>query len=283
MGKNKMQDLVVIIEDAAELIGGSLRGHPCGNLPGATLSTFSFYPNKHVTTGEGGMVFTDDPFLASRVRELRNLCFSSSKPRFVHEELGFNYRMTSLQAALGSVQLQHLDEAVALKRVLGSMYNKMFREKATARTLKWIRLPREKAGDCENIFWVYMVEVLHPSVTASDVMRELGKVKVGTRPCFYPIHKQPVFVGEATEATETDTKTAETAAGGGGGSGCRYGKYERFRKTLKLTDNRGFPLSYGNCERLSEKSFYLPSGMVTSEDDISEIVDRVLTVCNELF
>ncbi|HNP16175.1 MAG TPA: DegT/DnrJ/EryC1/StrS family aminotransferase, partial [Terrimesophilobacter sp.] len=91
-----------VIEDAAEQIGQVYRGRdgrerPCGGM--GDLSTFSFYPNKHVTTGEGGMVLTDDDELAERLRSLRNLCFGPT--RFVHEELGYNFRMSNLQAAVG--------------------------------------------------------------------------------------------------------------------------------------------------------------------------------------
>src|SRR4029077_10879234 len=87
-----------VIEDAAEAIGQTYRGRPCGSF--GQISTFSFYPNKHVTTGEGGMVVVDDPALAERCRALRNLCFKKER-RFVHDELGWNMRMTNLQAALG--------------------------------------------------------------------------------------------------------------------------------------------------------------------------------------
>ena len=105
-----------VIEDAAEMHGQTYRGRPCGSF--GDLSIFSFYPNKHITTGEGGMVLTDDDGLAERCRSLRNLCFQPQK-RFVHEELGYNFRMTNLQAALGIAQLERLAEFVARKRHMG--------------------------------------------------------------------------------------------------------------------------------------------------------------------
>src|SRR6185312_1102755 len=87
-----------VIEDAAELHGGSCNCRPCGSF--GDISIFSFYPNKHVTTGEGGMLVTDDDELAERCRSLRNLCFQPGR-RFIHEELGWNLRMSNLQAAVG--------------------------------------------------------------------------------------------------------------------------------------------------------------------------------------
>jgi perosamine synthetase len=108
-----------IIEDAAEMHGQTYRGRPCGSF--GELSAFSFYANKHITTGEGGMIVTDDGQLADRCRSLRNLCFVPEK-RFVHEELGWNFRMTNMQAALGLAQLEQLDEFVKKKRRMGTRY-----------------------------------------------------------------------------------------------------------------------------------------------------------------
>ena len=101
-----------IIEDSAEAIGQEYRGKPCGGF--GAISALSFYPNKHVTTGEGGMLMTDDSNLAERCRSLRNLCFQER--RFVHEDLGWNFRMSNVQAALGVAQLERLDEFVERKR-----------------------------------------------------------------------------------------------------------------------------------------------------------------------
>src|SRR5580765_2438022 len=100
---------LAIIEDAAEMHGQTCNGRPCGSF--GAVSTFSFYPNKHVTTGEGGMVLTDDDRLAERCRSLRNLCFQPGR-RFVHEELGWNFRLTNMQAALGVAQLERLDDHI---------------------------------------------------------------------------------------------------------------------------------------------------------------------------
>ena len=111
-----------LIEDSAEMIGQTYHGKPCGSF--GDISTVSFYPNKHITTGEGGMVLTDDDDLALQCRELRNLCFKPGK-RFVHERLGWNLRMTNLQAALGVAQLERLDLFLEKKRSIGRRYEEL--------------------------------------------------------------------------------------------------------------------------------------------------------------
>ena len=174
-----------IIEDAAEMIGQSYKGNPCGSF--GDLSTFSFYPNKHITTGEGGMVLTDDEELAEKCRSMRNLCFQR-KQRFVHDKLGWNYRMTNLQAALGLAQLEQLESFVDKKRTIGKTYTKLLKG------IKEIQLPLEKTDYAENIYWVYGI-VLKDDIPfdAKEAMQKLGKQGIGTRPFFYPMHEQPVF------------------------------------------------------------------------------------------
>jgi len=174
-----------IIEDAAEMHGQTYRGKPCGSF--GDISIFSFYSNKHITTGEGGMIVTDSPDLAERCRGLRNLCFQSKK-RFVHEELGWNFRMTNLQAAMGVAQLERLDEFVKRKRIMGARYTELL-----AGT-KGLQLPLAHTDYAENIYWVYGM-VLDDSVDfdAEETMRRLGVEGIGTRPFFWPMHEQPVF------------------------------------------------------------------------------------------
>jgi len=174
-----------LIEDAAEMIGQTYRGKPCGSL--GDISTVSFYPNKHITTGEGGMILTDDDALAEQCRELRNLCFKPGK-RFVHERLGWNLRMTNLQAALGVAQLERLDEFLEKKRWIGRNYNEVLAD------LPSVQLPLASTDYAENIYWVYGV-VLDSSLSfdADEAMRRLAKLGVGCRPFFYPMHQQPVL------------------------------------------------------------------------------------------
>lgn len=174
-----------IIEDAAEMHGQTSDGNPCGGF--GDISVFSFYPNKHITTGEGGMVVTDDEDIADRCRGLRNLCFQSKK-RFVHEELGWNYRMTNMQAALGLAQMERLDEFVARKRHMGELYTSLLSD------IPALQLPLPRTSYAENIYWVYGI-VLNEEVPfdAEEAMRRLAKHKIGTRPFFWPMHEQPVF------------------------------------------------------------------------------------------
>jgi len=178
---------LLVIEDSAEMIGQTCCGQPCGSF--GDISTMSFYPNKHITSGEGGMVLTNNADLAERCREYRNLCFSSKKRRFVHDDIGFNYRMTNLQAALGLAQLQHLEQAIVRKREIGRLYSKLLQG------CPGLILPPDKndAGE-ENVYWVYAVEVKDElSVDAEEVMKKLAGAKVGTRPFFWCMHEQPVF------------------------------------------------------------------------------------------
>jgi perosamine synthetase len=174
-----------VIEDAAEMIGQTYRGKPCGSF--GDLSTFSFYPNKHVTTGEGGMVLADDPALAEKCRSLRNLCFKPEQ-RFLHDELGWNFRLTNLQAALGVAQLEKLERSVGIKRRMGARYTGLL-----AGT-PGLQLPVPRTSYADNIYWVYGV-VLDDAVPfdAKEAMARLGKLGIGTRPFFWAMHEQPVF------------------------------------------------------------------------------------------
>jgi perosamine synthetase len=175
---------LLIIEDAAEMLGQECEGAPCGSF--GDVSLFSFYANKHVTTGEGGMIVCDSPTLADKCRSFMNLCFQE-KQRFVHEDLGWNYRMTSLQASLGLAQLSRLQEFVEKKRQMGGRYNKALSG------LPGVKLPQERNNVSENIYWVYGLLIDDPRFTVREVTKKLGDLGVGTRPFFWPMHKQPVF------------------------------------------------------------------------------------------
>ncbi len=216
-----------IIEDAAEMHGQTYRGKPCGSF--GDISTFSFYPNKHITTGEGGMIVTNDDELAETCRSLRNLCFQPEK-RFVHERLGWNLRMTNMQAALGLAQLERLDDFVVKKRSMGRRYSDMLQDQVE------IQLPLQRTDYAENIYWVYglVLDEAH-GFDAEVAMKSLSVKGIGSRPFFYPMHKQPVLQRMGLFAEE----------------------------------------SYPVAERLYKKGFYIPSGLVLTDDQINTVSGTV--------
>jgi perosamine synthetase len=174
-----------IIEDAAEQHGQTYKGRPVGSL--GDIATVSFYPNKQITTGEGGMVVTNDKALADRCRDLRNLCFDKER-RFIHEELGWNFRMSNIQAAIGVAQLERIGHTLAKKRQIGSWYQQRLGGHPR------LQLPRERTEYAENIYWVFGV-VLDEAISfdAAEAMARLKSKGVDSRHFFWPIHQQPVF------------------------------------------------------------------------------------------
>jgi perosamine synthetase len=184
-----------IIEDAAEMHGQTYKGKKCGSF--GDVSIFSFYPNKHITTGEGGMILTDDNEIADKSKYYRNLCFEPGR-RFVHKELGWNYRITNLQAALGLAQLEQLDFFIKRKREIGNLYAELLKD------LKGISQPVISTEYSDNIFWVYGL-VIEPSsgIKAEMITEELSRRKIGTRPFFWCMHEQPVFRDKGWYINET--------------------------------------------------------------------------------
>jgi perosamine synthetase len=195
-----------IIEDAAEMHGQTYNDRPCGSF--GDISTFSFYPNKLVTTGEGGIVLTDDHALAERCRGLRNLCFQPGK-RFVHDELGWNFRMSNLQAAVGVAQIERLEEFVARKRRLGAAYQERLAG------VKGLQLPLARTDYAENIYWVFGIVLAdHVPFDAAAAMKKLAALGIGTRPFFWPMHEQPVFQKMGLFARETHPNAERLARRG---------------------------------------------------------------------
>jgi len=184
---------LAIIEDAAEVHGAEyLSGRDttqptwcrCGSF--GTLSCFSFYANKLITTGEGGMILTDDPALAEKARSLRNLCFHGNR-RFHHTELGFNFRLTNLQAAIGVAQLERIAEIIERKRWMGREYNRRLGD------IKTLQLPVEESW-AKNVYWMYGTVVAEESgMDAAAFALRLKEHGVETRPFFLGLHEQPVF------------------------------------------------------------------------------------------
>jgi perosamine synthetase len=176
-----------VIEDAAEAHGAEYRSHGswrrCGSF--GDVSCFSFYANKPVTTGEGGMVLTDDDEVARRLRSLRNLAFGRDE-RFVHDELGFNFRMTNLQAALGVAQVERVDAIVARKREIGRAYTDRLDD------VEGLRLPAERLW-ARTVYWMYGI-VLDPGRMATrDLAEGLAARGIETRPFFRGLHEQPAL------------------------------------------------------------------------------------------
>jgi perosamine synthetase len=190
---------LAVIEDAAEAHGAEFHGRRAGGI--GTMGCFSFYANKIVTTGEGGMVVTDDPKLAERSRSLRNLCFRRDQ-RFLHSELGYNFRMTNLQAAIGLSQIERIEEHVALKRRVATLYSERLRE------IRGLRLPVERPN-FKNVYWMYGI-VLDDSLPldAAALGARLKERGIDSRPFFLGMHEQPVlrdrglFAGERYPVTE---------------------------------------------------------------------------------
>ena len=175
---------LTVIEDAAEVHGAEYKGRRCGGL--ADISTFSFYANKLVTTGEGGMVLVRTPEHAERARGLRNLCFQK-KQRFLHVELGYNYRLTNIQAALGVGQIDRMDEIVARKRAIAAAYTEQLRD------VGGLRMQVEAAW-AKSVYWVFGIFIDESAgLTASALADRLLEAHVETRPFFFGMHQQPVF------------------------------------------------------------------------------------------
>jgi perosamine synthetase len=173
-----------VIEDAAEAHGAEYRGRRCGSL--GDISCFSFYANKIITTGEGGMVLTNDSAVAERLRALRNLCFEGDR-RFLHRSLGHNFRMTNVQAALGVNQVSRIESLVDRKRAIASRYE------SGLRTVLGIQLPIEREW-AKSVYWMYGF-VLNPElgITAAECGRRLLELGIHTRPFFFPLHRQPAL------------------------------------------------------------------------------------------
>jgi perosamine synthetase len=185
---------LMVIEDAAEAHGALFyprgdkgRGIKAGAMGG--LGCFSFYANKIVTTGEGGMVVTDDAALAEKCRRLKDLAHAPGR-RFLHTELAFNYRMTNVQAAIGLAQLEEIDRYIALKRKMADAY----RERLSG--VRGLTLPAEMPW-ARSVYWMYAILVEEEfGLTRDEFSARLREAGIDTRTFFIPVHEQPVFAGD---------------------------------------------------------------------------------------
>lgn len=186
-----------VIEDCAEAHGAKCRGRLVGSY--GDMACFSFYANKVITTGEGGMVTTNDDSLAEKLRLLRNLAFT--QPRFRHEVAGFNFRMTGYQAAMGLAQIRKIDEVIAAKRELAANYNDLLRG------LPGVRTPVEEDW-AFNVYWMYAIVVDNPEVDRDTLAARLAASGIQTRTFFCPMGQQP-FLSRPEKMRQTPTPVAD--------------------------------------------------------------------------
>ena len=224
---------IFIIEDAAEALGQKIYNKNCGSF--GDISTFSFYANKQITTGEGGMITTNNKGFYEKMSSLRNLSFGK-KNRFNHDEVGWNYRMTNMQASLGLNQLKRINKIVKTRQKIGLRYYKnLFKNKN-------FFIPKPKNEYSKNIYWVIAILITNMDLklNAKKVMSILKKNGIGSRPFFWPMHKQKVF------------------------------------KSLKLYKSKNFL----NSEHISKYGFYLPSSLLLKNkeiDHICKIVNKIFS------
>jgi perosamine synthetase len=220
-----------LIEDAAEVLGLKYKNKYCGSF--GDISILSFYANKHITTGEGGMLLTNNPSLNKKFKGYRNLCFGSKANRFNHYDIGWNYRYTNIQATLGINQLKRIKKIIKKKFEIGNYYYKHFKN------IKNIILQPNKLSYCKNIYWVFGIVIKKNNKTnASQVIKKLSTKNIGTRPFFWPMHKQDVF------------------------------RKKSYFKNISLP----------NSEFIAKNGFYIPSGLGLRLKELRFIKDTVISI-----
>lgn len=173
-----------IVEDAAEAHGAEYKGKKAGSL--GDIATFSFYANKILTTGEGGMVVTNNKSWIEKVRQEKNLSHRPGK-RFFHDEIGYNYRLTNLQAALGLANLEDIDQYLSKKMLIASMYINGLKN------IPELKLPIQE-NYAKSVYWMFNVEVTDESRLSREVvMKKLLERGIDTRTYFFPLHTQPAL------------------------------------------------------------------------------------------
>ena len=220
-----------LIEDAAEVFGLKYKSRPCGSF--GDVSILSFYANKHITTGEGGMLLTNNYKLNEKFKDYRNLCFGSKKNRFNHYDISWNYRYTNIQATLGLSQLKRINRIIKKKHQIGNYYYKYFKN------LKNIILQPNKLAHCKNIYWVFGIVLKKNNKNKINaVVKKLAKKNIGTRPFFWPMHKQDAF------------------------------KNKNYFKNVNLP----------NSEFIAKNGFYLPSGLGITTKELKFVKDTVVSI-----
>lgn len=188
------QHNLIVIEDAAEAHGAQYKGRRTGAL--GQIGTFSFYGNKIITTGEGGMVTTDDDALAEKARWLRDHGMSPTQ-RYWHPVIGYNYRLTNIQAAVGVAQMEQIDTFIARKRAIAMRYSELLAN------IPGLTLAPEETW-ARNVYWMYSILVNAKCPASRDqVMAHLKSRNIDSRPFFHPIHVLPPYaVGQEFPVAE---------------------------------------------------------------------------------
>jgi len=175
---------LIVIEDAAEAHGAEYKGRRCGSL--GDVGCFSFYANKLITTGEGGMIVTNNENIYKKAQYLKNLAFGK-KRRFVHEEIGFNYRITNLQAAIGLGQMKKIDNFLKTKINNARLYSSLLKD------IKGVITPIEKPY-VKNSYWMYAIRFNENfGMKKDEIKKRLFEEGIDTRDFFVPMNEQPIF------------------------------------------------------------------------------------------
>ncbi len=227
------QKKIILMEDAAENFGQVYKNKMCGSF--GDISTYSFYANKQITTGEGGMITTNSKYLYEKACNLRNLSFGKVD-RFNHEDLSSNNRMSNIQATLGLSQLKRIKTIVKRRHLIGEEYYKYLSVNRN------IYIPIPKKNNIKNIYWVVGILIVNTKLNfnAKYVMNKLKKKNIGTRPFFWPMHRQKVL------------------------------------KKMSFYNSKKFP----NSDYLSKYGLYLPSSLTLTKKKIKYISNCVNEITN---
>ncbi len=218
-----------VIEDAAEAHGVLYKKKKCGSV--GDINCFSFYGNKIITTGEGGMVVTNNKKLAERARRFKDLCHTK-KRRFIHDDVGFNYRLTNLQAALGCGEIKNINSYIKKKQEMAKLYRDLLKN------IPGLKLPITKSYTT-NVYWMYaiLVDPLEFGIDRNTLREKLKKEGVDTRAFFYPPNAHPIL-----------------------------------EQWLSQEDK------FSNCEYISKRGLYLPSGLAITNDQISRVAEAIINI-----
>ena len=176
---------IPIIEDAAEAHGAMYKNRIVGGI--GHIGCFSFYANKIITTGEGGMVVTNNPEYAEKMRSLKDLAYGVGTNRFVHSAIGYNYRMTNMQAAIGLAQLEKIEDYIKARKNVAKTYNRFLKD------CNKVDLPPEKKW-AKNVYWMYTILVnKNAKISRDELIVKLKEKGIDTRPAFHPAHLHVIY------------------------------------------------------------------------------------------